>query len=66
MFKSEYNEINSMPRKGKRKVSLTIDEGLLDWIDKEIEKFTFQSRSHAVEQAVFRLKEKAEKEKTQE
>ena len=59
-FKAKVTETDSMPRKRKKKVSLTIDEGLLDWIDAEIEKFTFQSRSNAVEQAIFKLKKKME------
>ena len=50
-----------MPRKNKKKISLTIDSGLLDWIDKQIENFTFQSRSHTFEQAIYKLKKEMEK-----
>jgi metal-responsive CopG/Arc/MetJ family transcriptional regulator len=50
-----------MPRKTKTKVSLTIDSGLLEWLDAQIKDFKFQSRSHAVEQAVYRLKQETEK-----
>jgi len=52
-----------MSRKTKTKVSLTIDSGLLQWIDSQVTKFAFQSRSHAFEQAVNRLKKEMEKEK---
>jgi Arc/MetJ-type ribon-helix-helix transcriptional regulator len=37
--------------------SITIDKELLDWIDKEIKKKRFASRSHAFEYAIMRLKE---------
>ena len=52
-----------MPRKSKKHISLTIDSGLLEWIDKQIGDFIFQSRSHAIEQAVYKLKKEMEKEK---
>jgi hypothetical protein len=54
---------NLMSRKTKTKVSLTIDTGLLEWIDKQTKNFKFQSRSHAFEQAVYKLKKEMEKEK---
>jgi len=50
-----------MPRKHKEKISLTIDQGLLEWIDRQVQEFIFQSRSHAVEQAIFKLKTEMEK-----
>ena len=50
-----------MPRKSKKHISLTIDSGLLEWIDKQIEDFNFQSRSHCFEQAINRLKKEMEK-----
>jgi metal-responsive CopG/Arc/MetJ family transcriptional regulator len=52
-----------MSRKTKTKVSLTIDCGLLSWLDQQIKNFKFQSRSHAVEQAIYQLKQEAEKQK---
>ena len=61
MLKKKENTIKAMPRKAKTKVSLTIDSGLMEWIDKQVEDFTFQSRSHAIEQAVFKLKKDMEK-----
>ncbi|MCW4023741.1 MAG: ribbon-helix-helix domain-containing protein [Candidatus Bathyarchaeota archaeon] len=45
-----------MPRKAKKKISLSIDSGLLEWIDQNVSNFTFQNRSHAIEQAVCRMK----------
>jgi Arc/MetJ-type ribon-helix-helix transcriptional regulator len=59
-FKNRNNIKQPMPRKTKTKVSLTIDSGLIEWIDKQIEEFVFQSRSHAVEQAIFKLKKDME------
>jgi len=60
MFKKEENTTKAMPRKTKIKVSLTIDSGLMEWIDEQVEEFVFQSRSHAVEQAIFKLKKESE------
>jgi len=45
-----------MPRKTKKKVSLSIDSGLLEWVDQNVANFNFQNRSHAVEQAIYRMK----------
>jgi metal-responsive CopG/Arc/MetJ family transcriptional regulator len=45
-----------MPRKAKKKISLSIDSGLLDWVDQNVANFTFQNRSHAIEQAIYRMK----------
>ena len=61
MLNNEADNKETMPRKAKKKVSLTIDSGLLDWIDKQVEDFTFQSRSHAIEQAVYKIKKEMEK-----
>lgn len=61
MLKNSTNRKDNMPRKVKVKVSLTMDSGLIDWIDKQVEEFNFQSRSHAVEQAVYKLKKETEK-----
>jgi len=63
MLKKKENNNTTMPRKAKTKVSLTIDSGLMEWIDKQIGDFVFQSRSHAIEQAVYKLKKEMEKEK---
>jgi len=45
-----------MPRTSKKKVSLSIDSGLLEWIDQNVANFTFQNRSHAIEQAIYKMK----------
>jgi metal-responsive CopG/Arc/MetJ family transcriptional regulator len=63
MLKNCTHQKEHMPRKTKQHVSLTIDSGLLEWIDKQIGEFTFQSRSHAIEQAVHKLKKDMEKAK---
>jgi metal-responsive CopG/Arc/MetJ family transcriptional regulator len=49
-----------MPRKTKRKVSSSVDSGLLEWVDQNVANFTFQSRSHAIEQALYRMKKEME------
>lgn len=41
----------------KIKVSHTIDEELINWIDSEIKKKRFASRSHAIEYALKQLSE---------
>jgi Arc/MetJ-type ribon-helix-helix transcriptional regulator len=53
-----------MPRQAKKKVSLSIDSGLLEWVDQKVACFTFQNRSHAVEQAIYRMKKEMEKQAT--
>ncbi len=40
----------------KTKVSHTIDEELIEWVDKEVAKKRFASRSHAIEYALDQLK----------
>jgi Arc/MetJ-type ribon-helix-helix transcriptional regulator len=41
----------------KVKVTASIKEDLVNWIDKEIDKSRFASRTHALEYAVTKLKE---------
>jgi Arc/MetJ-type ribon-helix-helix transcriptional regulator len=41
----------------KVKVTASIKEDLVNWIDKEIDKSRFASRTHAVEYALTKLKE---------
>ncbi|MDH5783650.1 MAG: ribbon-helix-helix domain-containing protein [Candidatus Bathyarchaeota archaeon] len=43
-----------MPR---MKVTATIDDELIKWLDGEVEKRRFRNRSHALEYAVAKLKE---------
>jgi len=37
--------------------SITVDKELLDWIDSEVDRKRFASRSHAFEYAITKLKE---------
>jgi Arc/MetJ-type ribon-helix-helix transcriptional regulator len=48
-------------RAKKVKISISLDSGLVDWIDKEVDKFTFQNRSDGLEKAVVKLKAELEK-----
>jgi Arc/MetJ-type ribon-helix-helix transcriptional regulator len=41
----------------KQKVTVTIEKRLLEWVDKEILKFRFRNRSHALEYALAKLME---------
>ncbi|MCZ7401214.1 MAG: ribbon-helix-helix domain-containing protein [Candidatus Methanoperedens sp.] len=41
----------------KLKTSIALDEDLLTWVDKEIDKKRFASRTHAIEYALQQLKE---------
>jgi len=43
----------------KAKLSITVDEDLLKWLDLQIKKKKFASRSHGFEYAVEQLKEKS-------
>jgi Arc/MetJ-type ribon-helix-helix transcriptional regulator len=48
----------------KMRKNVTIDDKILEWIDKQIEKKRFASVSHAIEYAVQQLIEKEKKEAT--
>lgn len=50
-----------MPKR-KPKLTITVDSELIKWIDEEIRKKRFSSRSHAFEFCVHRVKEKEKKE----
>ncbi len=41
----------------KVKVTITVEKPLVDWADKEVEKYRFRNRSHAFEFALAKLKE---------
>ncbi|HET6458959.1 MAG TPA: ribbon-helix-helix domain-containing protein [Nitrosopumilaceae archaeon] len=41
----------------KTKISITVDEDLIKWLDSQIKKKKFASRSHGFEYAVSELKE---------
>ncbi|HPT36669.1 MAG TPA: hypothetical protein PLZ44_00120 [Methanothrix sp.] len=42
---------------GKVKVTASIKRDLVDWVDKEVDKSRFASRTHAMEYALTKLKE---------
>ena len=46
-------DLEDMPRK---KVTVTIDEALVEWLDMEVEKRRFRNRSHGFEVALDELK----------
>ena len=46
----------------KKRLQVTVREDIVDWIDREIEKLRFASRSHAIEYALLQLLEKEKKE----
>ena len=54
------NNSEAMP---KIRRSVTISEDLMKWITHEIDRKRFKDVSHAIEYALFRLKEESEKEK---
>ena len=54
------NNTETMP---KVRRSVTISEDLMKWIAEEIDRKRFKDVSHAIEYALFRLKEETEKEK---
>lgn len=47
--------------KSKPKVTITMDQSLLDWIDMQVGAKMYGSRSHAIEKAVLAQKEAMEK-----
>ncbi len=47
-------------RSKKLKISVSLDSGLVDWIDKKVDDFTFQNRSDGLEKAVHKLKTESE------
>ena len=55
------NNNNEVMPKTRR--SVTISKDLMEWISKEIERKRFKDVSHAIEYALFKLKEESEKEK---
>lgn len=44
---------------GKEKMSVSIDENLIKWIDSQIKTKRFASRSHGIEYALNQLKEES-------
>jgi Arc/MetJ-type ribon-helix-helix transcriptional regulator len=51
-----------MKHKDKVHTSITLDGELLKWIDKEIERKRFATRTHAIEYALQRLREREKEE----
>ena len=55
----EYQEVISLPQYAvemeKKKVSVTIDQDLIDWVDQEIANRRFSNRSHAMCFAIYKL-----------
>ena len=45
-------------RELKKKLSITIESDLIEWMNKEVKKVEYRNRSHLIEVAVSRLKEK--------
>jgi Arc/MetJ-type ribon-helix-helix transcriptional regulator len=41
----------------KARLNVTVNKGLADWIDSQVQTQKFRNRSHAVELALLRLKE---------
>jgi metal-responsive CopG/Arc/MetJ family transcriptional regulator len=48
-------------RSKKIKISVSLDEGLIEWVDKKVDDFTFQNRSDGLEKAVYKYKTDTEK-----
>lgn len=48
---------NGETRTMKKRISITLDEDLLKWVDEKAESVEFSSRSHVIEVAVARMKE---------
>jgi Arc/MetJ-type ribon-helix-helix transcriptional regulator len=42
------------------RVTVTVDNELVQWIDSEVKNRRFRNRSHAIEYAIAKLKEKKE------
>jgi len=46
----------------KKRLQVTVRQDIVNWIDQEIEKLRFASRSHAIEYALLQLMKKEKKE----
>ena len=46
----------------KMRLQVTVREDIVKWVDNEVEKLRFASRSHAIEYALLQLMEKKKKE----
>jgi Arc/MetJ-type ribon-helix-helix transcriptional regulator len=45
----------------KKRVTISISEDVLDWIDRQVEKRIYKDRSHAVEKLIYDKKQETEK-----
>ena len=45
----------------KKRLQVTVREDIVKWVDQQVEKLRFASRSHAIEYALLQLKEKEAK-----
>ena len=52
------NENETVEAMTKIRLQVTVREDLVKWIDEQVEKLRFASRSHAIEYALTQLKEK--------
>lgn len=46
----------------KQSISVTVEKGLVDWIDRQVETQRFRNRSHLVELALLRFRDSEQKE----
>lgn len=53
--------MDSMPKK---KVTITVEKTILDWIDKQVKNYRFRNTSHAFEYSVAKLLESEKESKT--
>ena len=49
----------------KKRLQVTVREDIVKWIDGEVKKLRFASRSHAIEYALLQLMKKSEKDKSE-
>jgi len=54
--------MSEMIEMGKVRLQVTVREDIVKWIDQQVEKLRFASRSHAIEYALQQLIEKEKKE----
>jgi Arc/MetJ-type ribon-helix-helix transcriptional regulator len=46
----------------KQSISVTVEKGLVEWIDRQVETQRFRNRSHLVELALLKFRESEKKE----
>ena len=45
----------------KKKITITLDDNLLEWIEKKVKEKEFSSVSHGIQKSVMKLKQEYEK-----